>query len=118
MTEYQSDSKPSLFGEFFEEKILNEFKLSIEDFSFPSQKVWVVQKWNWDYQLAHDFQWKATQFIKEHKDILLLIFCTHPHCFTLGRGLQKHKVPEGVELIDFDPNLKMKLHFPLYEGGY
>jgi len=112
---FQSDLEPELFREFFGDKVLSEFGLSVENFSFPSEKVWIVQKWNWDYQKAHDFQWKATQFIKENKNILLFIFCTHPHCFTLGRGLQKHKVPKGMELIDFDPHLKMRLPFPLYE---
>ena len=111
----QNNSRPQAFSGFLEDKVLSGFDLSQEDFSFPSEKVWIIQKWGWDYQKAHDFQWIATQFIKEKKDILIFIFCTHPHCFTLGRGLQKHKVPKGLELIDFDPHLKRRLPFPLYE---
>ena len=115
MTAFQGNFKPEVFSDFFGEKVLSEFDLSIEDFSFLSEKVWIIQKWNWDYQLAHDFQWKTTQFIKDNKSILIFIFCTHPHCFTLGRGLQRHKIPKDMELIDFDPHLKRRLPFPLYE---
>ncbi|MEC8624552.1 MAG: lipoyl(octanoyl) transferase LipB [Bdellovibrionota bacterium] len=111
----QNNSRPEAFSGFFKEKVLGGFDLSQEDFSFPSEKVWIIQKWGWDYQKAHDFQWKATQFVKENKSITIFIFCTHPHCFTLGRGLQKHKIPKDLELIDFDPHLKRRLPFPLYE---
>ncbi|MBG07255.1 MAG: lipoyl(octanoyl) transferase [Halobacteriovoraceae bacterium] len=115
MTADRDNLRPEVFSESFGDEVLSEFDLTSQNFSFPSESVWIIQKWGWDYQKAHDFQWKATQFIKENKSILILIFCTHPHCFTLGRGLQKHKIPKDLDLIDFDPNLKGRLPFPLYE---
>lgn len=107
-------SFPSLFEATFGQLNLEEYDLLEEDFSFPSERVWIIEKWNWNYLLAHEFQLKATQVIKEHREILLFIFCNHPYCFTLGRGLQKNKIPDGTQLIDFDPSLKERLPFPLY----
>ena len=115
MNSFQSHLRPQTFSEFFENENLSQFDLSPENFTFPTENLWFIQKWDWNYKKAHDFQQKATRFIKENKGIILFIFCTHPHCFTLGRGLQKHKLPEGLELIDFDPELKSRLPFPLYE---
>jgi lipoyl(octanoyl) transferase len=106
---------PSLFESTFGRLGLDDYDLERVNFSFPSENVWVVEKWNWDYLKAHEFQLKSTQIIKEHREVLLLIFCNHPCCFTLGRGLQKNKVPEGTHLVDFDPSLKERLPFPLYE---
>lgn len=73
----------------------------------------VVIKRDWDYPLALAFQEILCERIWTHKDERAFIFCSHPHCLTLGRGLQKNKNLSQT-LVDFDPSLEGKLEVPLY----
>lgn len=73
------------------------------------RKVEMVQKWNWDYKEALDFQMKCVERVQQNPELEIWIFCSHPHCFTMGRGLQKN-----VEnLIPCPPDLSVP--FPLYQ---
>jgi len=49
------------------------------------------------------------------RDRKLFIFTSHPHLFTLGRGLQKSKSDDTKALIHFDESMEKKLTFPLYK---
>ena len=71
-------------------------------FSFP----------NIDYQEALTFQKQSQKFIKNNPEKKILIFCSHPNCFTLGRGLRRNKNC-SKKLTDFDP--RQKTPFPLHK---
>lgn len=63
--------------------------------------LWVT-RWSWDYLSALDFQKAAINFVKSNPLLKIYIFCSHPHCFTMGRGLQKNTGHKIEGLIDFD----------------
>ncbi|MFZ8934798.1 MAG: lipoyl protein ligase domain-containing protein [Bacteriovoracaceae bacterium] len=94
---------------------LSQYGLSEENVTRFSDHFILVEKKNWDYNLAHDFQQDCVSYIREHRKVRIFIICNHPHCFTLGRGLQKNKELQGVDLIDFNPELRQKLTIPLYD---
>lgn len=91
------------------------FGLENKDLSFITPKFILVEKRNWDYDKAHEFQKECVEFIRHNRDYKIFIICNHPHCFTLGRGLQKNKDLQGIELIDFAPNMKERLEIPLFD---
>lgn len=79
----------------------------------PSENIYILKKWNWDYLEAEKFQLECIDYIAKNPHIIILIFCSHPHCYTLGRGLQKIKETTKIELIDFDKSKDVA--FPLYQ---
>lgn len=81
-------------------------------FDNPEENIFVFKKWNWDYLEAEKFQLECMDFVHKNPHITILIVCSHPHCFTLGRGLQKIKEATNIELIDFDPSVTPP--FPLH----
>lgn len=81
-------------------------------FDRREENIYVLKKWNWDYAEAEHFQNLCVEFVRTHPQICLLIICSHPHSFTLGRGLQKIK-SEEIELVDYNPS--HTLPFPLYQ---
>ena len=85
----------------------------------PIEDVYVLKKWDWDYLLAEKFQLECVEYVKSHPHITILIICSHPHCFTLGRGLQKIKETTKIELIDFDhtSSVAFDLHQVKRGGG-
>lgn len=73
----------------------------------------IITEWNYPYE-------SFLNWIKETKNELtlfpekkFLLICSHPHCFTIGRGLRETN--DGPKLTQFDPTLKQSLPFPLYE---
>lgn len=74
----------------------------------------IVTKRNWDYEKAQAFQEELLERIKLNKEERAYIFCSHPACLTLGRGLQKTKEDEQV-LVDFDPAQIADLGIPLHQ---
>lgn len=70
-----------------------------------------ITKWNWDYQDCEKFQYESTKYLKENPSEMILISCSHPHCFTYGRGLQKGRGTQ--ELQEFDTG--MPLPFPMHQ---
>ena len=89
--------------------------LRSEDIVALSDDIWFVEKWNWDYEQALLFQQYCVEFLRKFKSLKIFIFCSHPHCFTLGRGLQKSKNDKDHLLLDFDPMIKASLPFPLHQ---
>lgn len=81
-------------------------------FECPHENIFVLKKWNWDYEEVHALQLACVDYVREHPRCCFLIFCSHPHSFTLGRGLQKMKTDE-ISLVDFNPS--ESLPFPLYQ---
>lgn len=82
-------------------------------FDNPHENIFVFKKWNWDYLEAEKFQLECMDYVHQNPHITILIVCSHPNCFTLGRGLQKIKETVNIELIDFDPSVIPP--FPLHQ---
>lgn len=103
----------------FENVNLEYFNLSFSDIEI-NEKVAVITKHSWDYELAHEFQELMVERVAENPDECVLIFCNHPSCLTLGKGLQK-SAEDVVDLIDFDPfveeSLEIKVHRIKRGGG-
>ncbi|MDD4973176.1 MAG: hypothetical protein PHY93_02440 [Bacteriovorax sp.] len=81
-------------------------------FENPIENIYILKKWNWDYLEAEKFQLECVDFVYKNPHISILIICSHSHCFTLGRGLQKIKETASFNLVDFDQ--ETKLPYPLY----
>ena len=81
-------------------------------FENPSENIYILKKWNWDYLEAEAFQLACVDYVHQNPHVAILLICSHPHCFTMGRGLQKIKSNTAYELVDHD--LEMKLSYPLY----
>lgn len=91
----------------------SKFGLSIEDTALMDERTLVVVKWNWDYQLAHAFQKECVSFLQTHPKLRVLIACSHPRVFTMGRGLQKPRKGQSLKLTEFSGDESL-LPFPLH----
>jgi lipoyl(octanoyl) transferase len=105
----------TLVSKFLDATSLETFGLSLEHIRVHSERVLIVRKWNWDYSQAHNFQKHCVSLLQEIPQVRVLIMTSHPRLFTNGRGLQKPKKGESFELVDFDPSLKDRLPFPLFQ---
>ena len=76
------------------------------------ENIYFIERWNTNYSEVLDLQEKCVELVRQNPKWSIFIFCNHPNCFTLGRGLQR---AQEFNLIDFDPTLKERLPFPLYE---
>jgi len=92
-----------------------DYGLSPEDFRSLDDRTVVVKKWSWDYGMAHAFQRKMVDFLQLHPRARILICCNHPRVLTNGRGLQKAKKGETLDLVDFNPKNYSSLPFPLVQ---
>lgn len=91
------------------------FGLSEENVCHLDERTLVIRKWNWDYQLALEFQRFAVKVINEIPRLRILICCNHPRVFTNGRGLQRPRKGEVLELKEFRSDEFKTLPFPLYQ---
>lgn len=92
-----------------------DFGLENNDFSELDHRTIVVTKWNWEYSLAHKFQRAALELVQETPNLRILICCSHPEVLTNGRGLQKPRKGEVLNLVDFNPAEHTNLPFPLFQ---
>ncbi len=92
-----------------------EFALTSSAFEDLDQRTVVVTKWNWDYGLAHRFQRRALELVQQTPQLRILICCSHPEVLTHGRGLQKPRKGETLELVDFDLGAHPNLPYPLHQ---
>jgi lipoate-protein ligase B len=76
------------------------------------ENIFFIEKWNSNYLEVLEIQEKCVEVVRKNPKWSIFIFCNHHNCFTLGRGLQRIK---EFNLIDFDPSIKDRLPFPLYE---
>lgn len=90
------------------------YGLSIEDTALMDERTLVVVKWNWDYEKAHAFQKASVQLLQDHPKLRVLIVCSHPRVFTMGRGLQKAKKGQTLNLTEFSGDASL-LPFPLHK---
>ncbi len=89
---------------------LDEF-LSV--FQSEKLKIYTQTLDDWDYENVEDYLLTCTEFVRQSPSHVLLIFCSHPHCYTLGKGLQKLSSDSSVRLVDFDE--EKSLDYPLYQ---
>jgi len=94
---------------------LSDFDLQESDLLILDERTVVVTHWNWDYGLAHKFQRAALALVQETPNLRILICCNHPEVLTNGRGLQKPRKGESLELVEFRPEAHANLPFPLYQ---
>ena len=94
---------------------LNAFGLEKSNLHELGDRTILVKKWNWDYGLAHPFQRKCLELLVESPKTRIIICCSHPRIFTNGRGLQKPKKGESLNLIEFDKSKTSHLPFPFYQ---
>lgn len=88
---------------------LSDYGLSASDYQIKDNTLIIVKK-NWDYTQTLALQEILCERVWNHKFERAFIFCSHPHCLTLGRGLQKNK-----NLIEFDQAMATNLEMPLYQ---
>ena len=73
----------------------------------------ILSLWNMPYLEYLDIlQEKKIELLKYPKK-RYLIFCSHQHCFTHGKGLRSLK--NSPELINFEERQKKDLPYPLYQ---
>ncbi len=75
----------------------------------------VIKKWNSDYLETLALQEECREKVRLNPSEIFLIICSHPRCYTLGRGLQKIKAQTNLPLIDFTLEQENSLLFPLYK---
>ncbi len=101
--------------ETFLHRDLSSFGLSRSDVEALDERTVVVTRWNWDYSLGHRFQRFCVDLLETQPKLRVLICCSHPEVLTNGRGLQKPRKGEVMELKEFsveDPN---RLPFPFFQ---
>jgi len=101
--------------DFFSSINLNDFQLDSSNISQLDERTLVVKKWNWDYSLAHQFQRKTMELLDLAPQTRIIICCSHPRTFTHGRGLQKPRKGESLELREFDTQIISSLPFPFHQ---
>ncbi|HXH76397.1 MAG TPA: hypothetical protein VNJ08_15605 [Bacteriovoracaceae bacterium] len=93
---------------------LSLFGLDETNLSYLNERTIVIRKWNWDYQVAHDFQRNCLKALEEMPRLRVLICCNHPRVLTNGRGLQRPRKGEVLELKEFRATDHI-LPFPLHQ---
>lgn len=94
--------------------LIKNFNLSASDFRFLGN-ILILEKYNFDYEQMLSIQNQCVEHVLSNRRDIVLIFCSHPKIFTMGRGLQKIRDNELIELIEFDPNLKNELKFSVID---
>jgi lipoyl(octanoyl) transferase len=100
---------------FLEQTRLENYDLTISNVSEFNDRTVVIKKWNWRYELAHAFQRHCLELLQTKPQLRILICCNHPHILTNGRGLQKPRKGEELNLVDFNPALAEKLPYPFFQ---
>jgi lipoyl(octanoyl) transferase len=99
----------------FDQLNLSQFDLTSADFSELDRRTVVVTRWNWDYATALEFQRACVRLVQEIPELRVLICCSHPQVLTHGRGLQRARKGQSLQLQDFDPTLYPDLPYPLFQ---
>lgn len=94
---------------------LPSFGLDETHLTYLDERTLSIRKWNWDYSIAHEFQRNCLKVIEEMPRLRVLISCSHPQVLTNGRGLQKPRKGEVMELKEFRPEDHGQLPFPLHQ---
>lgn len=89
------------------------FGLSVEDSTLLSERTLAVVKWNWDYEKSRAFQKECVRLLGEDPKFRVVIACSHPRLFTMGRGLQKPRKGQSLTLTDYTGD-GSELPYPLH----
>lgn len=100
---------------FLSQLNLNEFSLDAANISQLNERTILVKKWNWEYSPAHTFQRKCLEILQEKPSLRIIICTSHPRVFTNGRGLQKPRKGEVLNLVEFDPYRAKDLPYPFHQ---
>lgn len=93
----------------------DDYSLEYSDFHSLDERTIVVTKWNWDYGKAHGFQRRALDVVQKVPHLRILICCSHPQVLTNGRGLQKPRKGEYLDLIEFNVRNHLSLPYPFFQ---
>lgn len=77
--------------------------------SWLNDKTCIITKWNFDFDEYEKLSDKLKTFVSQEKKYHFMIFCSHPRCFTMGRGNERGQ----DDLLPFDSNQLPKEH-PIY----
>jgi hypothetical protein len=91
---------------------LSTFGLTAENVKKINDEEFVVTKWNWDYQESLAFQEACQKEVYANRNLKILISCSHPYCFTNGKGLQKFKGKVIDGLVDATKDQLNGLPYP------
>jgi lipoyl(octanoyl) transferase len=91
------------------------FGLTEDHQHYLDERTLVIRKWNWDYSQAYEFQKHCVHMLDETPRLRILICCNHPKVLTNGRGLQRPRKGETLELKAFNPQDFQNLPFPLHQ---
>lgn len=94
---------------------LKEYDLLESDIVNLDERTVVVTKWNWAYLNSHAFQRAALALVQETPNLRILICCNHPEVLTNGRGLQKPRKGESLNLVEFKPDDHPHLPYPFFQ---
>lgn len=94
---------------------LSVYGLEESNFSELGERTILVKKWNWNYGIAHQFQRLCLELLEASPKTRIIICCSHPKVFTNGRGLQKPRKGESLDLVEFDKSKSALLPFPFYQ---
>lgn len=99
----------------FTPETLIKFDLTFKNIVSENETTVWVKKWNWEYDKALAFQRFAVELLSQHPKKKILIMTNHPHVFTNGRGLQKARKGQTLNLVDFKPELASSLPFLFFQ---
>lgn len=94
---------------------LHDYSLEEFDLQLLNERTVLVKKWNWEYSLSHKFQREALKLVQASTSLRILICCSHPETLTNGRGLQKPKKGEILNLVEFKPQDHTSLPYPFFQ---
>jgi len=94
---------------------IDEYGLKDTDLHNLDERTVVVTKWNWEYGSTHKFQRAALEIVQNTPNLRILICTSHREVLTNGRGLQKPRKGEVLELKEFNPADHKELPFPLFQ---
>ena len=94
---------------------LSDYGLQSHNLILLDERTIVVTHWDWDYYQAHQLQRAALKLVQETANLRILICCSHPEVLTNGRGLQRPKRGEILDLLEFKPHEHTQLPYPFFQ---
>lgn len=72
----------------------------------------IIIQWDLPFEEYLAILQNKTTELSQNKEKKYLLFCSHPHCFTNGRGLRNLK--DGPALVNLTPEAEKHLPLPLF----
>jgi lipoyl(octanoyl) transferase len=90
-------------------------KFNLDFLPSPAQELrpnhFIINLENIEYTKALKIQYQLIENAREYPNQAYYILCSHPHCLTNGRGLQKKT---DVDLVEFNEESIQDLNLPLH----